>query len=614
MKPLVTFLLNLKLKNKIAALCAVLIVSMAGGTGLMFYRYSVDVLTNVSNTDSSQLVEAESNYLDEKLKALITRIYTTQADQTFNDTLLRYLKSEAPQYRSFALTYLSNLFAELRYSDPFVASVYLSTPKDGFYDLSLPIRTGFDFRSSDLYRRIEAMPEASVYWFGRAKGEIYRESGNIIPMVLRFPASEGSDDLYLVVNLSERSILDYVKGVQGSKGKATLILDRGGEIVAADSSDDVNQVLRQIRSDASVLQTAKGQLRVSSDRDRYLLAYHSMHVGPWTLVQVQSMNALLTKIEKMKQVLMLILLGCLLLGFAVTLPVSALISRPLSVLEKTMQKIRRRQFDVSFHYPYQDEVGKLGRTFNFMTAEIFDLVTQLQETIARLEEEKERVQAEQRSKQIAELKALQSQMNPHFLYNTLDSIKWMADRNGETDIGRMIASLASFFRISLSRGREIITVREELTHVESYLSIQKIRYGDSFAYRLDVEEEAFEYLTVKFILQPIVENAIYHGVKPMDRPGTIRISASIRQGCLIFRVEDDGTGVHPIKLQLLRKRLQNRQGKPSDDGYGLYNVNDRIRLICGEAYGVHIESEPGNGTAVSLVLPVMTKEEREEHV
>ena len=599
---------NLRLKHKIAVLCTLLVVASTSVSGGLLYLYSADMTTKSAAVHSSEVLLQVSNYLDEKLKGMITRSLMMRTDSMFNDTAARFLLNDDPKDYATALSYFSSVFLEMRYSEPFISSVFLYTPKGNFYDLTLPYRAGIDVTETELFRTVQAMPDSSIYWLPRAKSEIYLGNEDVVTLVLRFSVSGYRDEVYLVIHLKEQLILQYLQTVQSEDGNSMTLIDNEGKTIA--SSDPT--LLTRIRENApiwdGILADERGYTKLHSGADSYTINYARTSVAPWTLINIQSERALLRDLESMKHYSALILLISITVSFAVGYFISARIGRPIVALERTMQQVRLTRFDVRFEYPHEDEVGKLGRTFNYMTEEIQSLIEQQSRYIEQLEREKERVQEEQRLKRLAELKALQSQMTPHFLYNTLDSIKWMAESSGQPAIVRMITALASFFRTTLSRGKEIITIEEELSHVSSYLAIQKIRYADRFTYDIAMDERVQQCLTVKFVLQPLVENAIYHGIKQQTGTGFIRISAALAGDTVELTVEDNGPGIHPVKLQLLRKRLLTSQ-ETHAEGYGLYNVNDRIKLYFGDAFGIRIDSEPGRGTKVTAKLPIANQEE-----
>jgi two-component system sensor histidine kinase YesM len=215
---------------------------------------------------------------------------------------------------------------------------------------------------------------------------------------------------------------------------------------------------------------------------------------------------------------------------------------------------------------------------------------------------------EQESKRKSELDALQAQINPHFLYNTLDSIVWMTEKGQYRDAVVMVTSLAKLFRISLSKGRNIIPVSAELEHVRNYLIIQNYRYKNKFRYSIDAQPEALRCVTIKLIVQPLVENSIYHGMEYMDNDGEIKIRAYLKGDDLFIDVADNGPGIPEERAAALFDG-STPTGKGS--GIGLKNIRERIQLYFGKQYGLSLFSEPDVGTTAQIHLPAMTMEEFE---
>jgi two-component system sensor histidine kinase YesM len=239
-----------------------------------------------------------------------------------------------------------------------------------------------------------------------------------------------------------------------------------------------------------------------------------------------------------------------------------------------------------------DEITELGISFNLMIGRIRELVN------AKLRE--------QENLKKAELKALQAQINPHFLYNTLDTIVWMAESNKTDQVIDIVRALSSFFRIALSKGRDWISLRQEIEHVSSYLAIQKMRYRDILDYRIEVEEELLDSTILKLTLQPLVENALYHGIKTKRNGGTIVVQAKRGgEGKVLLDVQDDGVGFTPYKLAQLQESLADDLDEISmgEGGFGLRNVHKRIQLYYGKEYGLSIQSQYRGGTHVSVTIP-----------
>ena len=216
--------------------------------------------------------------------------------------------------------------------------------------------------------------------------------------------------------------------------------------------------------------------------------------------------------------------------------------------------------------------------------------------------------AEHESKRKSEFDTLQSQINPHFLYNTLDIIVWMIENEQKSEAVKVVTALARFFRISLSRGKSIIRVSDELEHVRNYLMIQHMRFKNKFTYQIQADDDVLEMASLKLMLQPLVENAIYHGMEFMDGDGEILIRASKKGDELLFSIEDNGLGMCPEQVERLltdTSHVPSRRGS----GIGVRNVNERIRLYFGEDYGLEIDSEPDEGTRIYIHLPVVFYDE-----
>ena len=230
--------------------------------------------------------------------------------------------------------------------------------------------------------------------------------------------------------------------------------------------------------------------------------------------------------------------------------------------------------------------------------ELVDLAQQFNKMLDQIEQLMEAVKAEEQNVRRYELRALSAQINPHFLYNTLDTIVWMAEFNDSKRVVEVTKSLAQYFRLALNQGHEQISLKDEIDHVRQYLFIQKQRYGDKLQYAIEEDESIADYKLPKLVLQPLVENAIYHGIKEIDRQGMIRVTAAAEEGRLILSIYDNGRGFD----------LQNSLDKtlPRLGGVGLKNVDQRLRLQFGDDYHMEIQSEADTFTQICLYLPLVT--------
>ena len=219
-----------------------------------------------------------------------------------------------------------------------------------------------------------------------------------------------------------------------------------------------------------------------------------------------------------------------------------------------------------------------------------------------LEEYVDKIKEDERKMRHAELRLLQEQINPHFLYNTLDTIVWLVEGNHSDKAVNVVVSLSDFFRIVLSKGREVITIREEEKHIRSYLEIQQVRYRDILDYEIDIEEKLYPYYIQKLTLQPLVENALYHGIKTKRAKGTIRVIGRLDGDCIRLEVSDDGIGMDVDTLARIRNDIT-KPCKETEAGFGLANVNERIRMNYGAEYGMKIDSVEGKGTTIVVTIP-----------
>lgn len=256
------------------------------------------------------------------------------------------------------------------------------------------------------------------------------------------------------------------------------------------------------------------------------------------------------------------------------------------------------------------EAGKKPQIYIGGSQEIRHLGYSIQDSYEKIEELMKKIVWEQNERRKSELDALQSQINPHFLYNALDSIIWTIEAQRNDDAAYMLSQLAKFFRISLSKGRTVISVRDELQHARSYMNIQKVRCRDSFSVRFDVEPAVESCCTVKLILQPILENAINYGVRGMDEGGEIEVCGKLQNGEIVLAVKDNGFGIPEEEVGLLL--TDSSRVHKHGSGVGLLNVNNRIQILFGREYGLRIESEPDVGTTVYICLPAVpyTEENR----
>lgn len=286
-----------------------------------------------------------------------------------------------------------------------------------------------------------------------------------------------------------------------------------------------------------------------------------------------------------------VLIGVLIIVVAVSavMIVSGII-QPISQLNQATEKIAQGDFNARAQADSEDEVAELAVSFNKMAGSMQSLI--------------DKVKEDERKMRKADLRLLQEQIQPHFLYNTLDTIVWLIESNEPDEAVTMVVTLSDFFREILSKGKEFISIKEEEKHISSYLQIQEMRYRDILEYDIQLDQVIYKYQILKLTLQPVVENALYHGIKYKRAKGCIHIHGEKEGDIIRLTVRDDGVGMDEDELEQLRQQIE-KPCQKTEKGFGLANVNERIHMYFGPEYGMKIQSQKGKGTTVEIVIPAL---------
>lgn len=387
------------------------------------------------------------------------------------------------------------------------------------------------------------------------------------------------------VDLNYSSISELCDAISlGSRGYI-YILDAKGNLIYHPQQQLLYSGLKQERIEEVL--GAKETSFITEDGKLYCMS-KSSDTG-WTVVGVAYTAELLKNSTEATRIYFISALFILMAALTLAIFLSSAITRPIKQLSDSMREVEKGNLDhamVEVHG--ENEISRLNTNFNLMTAEIKHLMEQNLE--------------EQRQKRKSELMALQAQINPHFLYNTLDSIIWMAEWGKNKEVVTMTSSLAKLLRQSISNQNELVRVEDEVEYTRSYLVIQKMRYKDKLEYDILVEPEIRNFKVAKLIVQPLVENAIYHGIKYKEGKGKVLVEGFRRDDELILRITDDGIGMNEEQLgQIFEKRETDRRR----NGVGVLNVHERIRLYYGKEYGLTFESVRDVGTKVEIHIPYM---------
>ena len=440
--------------------------------------------------------------------------------------------------------------------------------------------------SSEWFQKALAWGGTSTYFSSPFVQHIFSGQRTFVIRLARsaFYQKEGRlEQGVVLMDVSYASFSRLIEGGALGKSGYVYLLDRGGEIIAHPKLQLIYNGLHEENLD-EINRLLIGQGRDKVDgRERVLIAA-TLNQTRWRLVGVAYLDELLVLHTAFVHILTVVLICALLLSLAVATMMSYRLMRPIRHVADAIGRVESGNLSEGIPETGFREVRAISESFNRMLRRIRALMDQIVQ--------------EQEIKRLYELNALQAQINPHFLYNTLDSIIWMEERGRGREAILMVSSLARLFRLSISRGRSEITVREELEQVRHYLIIQKMRFKNKFEYTITWDEAALEETTVKLIVQPMAENAINHAIdETQDEALHIAIHAGVTVEEVIFTIEDDGVGMPP---EVVDRLLTAPAGK---SGIGVKNVHERIRLTYGEPYGIQVRSVEDEGTCVTIRLP-----------
>ncbi|UJF34918.1 sensor histidine kinase [Paenibacillus hexagrammi] len=390
----------------------------------------------------------------------------------------------------------------------------------------------------------------------------------------------------LRMDVQKEVLQTMLKKANVVKNSSTFLIDNNHQVIlASDMKAFPDFELPDSTSDAV---TAQWQ----NDNNYYL--YRALPSSQWSMVTVIPLNEVVQQSRQLRNDLLFMLVIVTAVTYVIAYLFSFSVTRRITQLTRRLRDVQNGNFIALAQTQGTDEIGELISTYNYMI-----------EQISRLNKEQYKLGQEVKS---AELKALQSQINPHFLYNTLDLINWMADSGMNADIKKVVKALSRFYKVSLSNGKDVITLREELQHVTFYVQIQNIRYENKITFENLVPDEFMDNRIPKITLQPIVENAILHGIlgKP-GREGTIRITAYLEADTIHLVVADDGIGMGDQQLQDARAGIS--KSRHSGSGYGVKNVTERLQHHFGPSFGLTYESKWGEGTKVNISIPVTREED-----
>ena len=587
------------LKNRALSQTAVLIiVTMCIMVTVFYMVFHSRAFNERGNYEEENLVNMEA-YLNSYLEEVDSIAKNVNYNYYLQDYLETVIKEEddyvdsgiGKNMRSYEMS--SQAFSDTLLSRADISSIMIFGKKKMLLNRSMYTyqKVALDYSKLDWYAKAVAKPQDAIIT-GPNRHSFFDTDDEVISLSREVQSYEnGTFRGVILINLNMNKITEICNSFQEKQENFICIINDKGELVYEQQNGRERFAFDE-KENRQELNTALGKTKESCFRlnyrgEKYLVTRTDMKTTGWTLVSMVPYKSVMAETMAIS--------GVMILAVAITLIVTLLllnriltgVVKPLKKLEKYMVQVNPDNMDQRMEILTDDEIGHLSMKFNQMMDRIRNL--------------KEQVIEEQEDKRKYELQALQAQINPHFLYNTLDSIIWMAETN-DSNIVAMTEALVKLFRISLNKGNEEISLERELEHVKNYLIIQSMRYADKFTYEISAEPGVERCRTIKLILQPIVENCIYHGIKKKRGTGKITIRAYRREQNLIIEVSDDGCGMpEEICRKILSDEIESED--ISGSGIGVKNVNERIQLRFGKKYGLSYSSEEGVGTTVTYVLP-----------
>lgn len=492
---------------------------------------------------------------------------------------------------------INQILKSIMFSNDYIKSIYILPEKNtNTYAVGM-VDNGYEasmftdefkarYKDSDLYK--ETLLEYNSYKWWPSRNIMGK---NVLVLTRKLYDVERGNLGVIVILIGENMIDDMYGRINKERGLSILLTDEKGVIIYHPDKKQIGQNIDKSTHDI-IYGAENGNFDAYYEGEKQLGVFDTFFITGWKFTALTPYSQLHVGANRIRNTTLIIAAICILLVFFISLFVTRTILKPLRKLRQLMKKGASGDLQVRFTMNLQDEIGDLGESFNSMMASIQNLMHMLDK--------------ESKLKVDAQIKSLEAQINPHFLYNTLASIYWNATSKGNTEIADMSLSLSNFFKLGLNKGKEFTTVSKEVEHAREYLSIQKMLYEDRFDLEIDIHDDIREYKVIKLIIQPLVENSLVHGLEDMDERGLIRIEAFKAKDRIVFKVLDNGKGLEGLVERGLQSII--------DGGYGIKNLQERLRLYFHNDFTIACTSIPGVETVFEITVPAVTGEGDETSV
>lgn len=602
--------LNLKISTKIMLFYLVLLIFSVVLSSVLYQKIYSNIMSGKVSEVSLQTLYSINSNIDSMIgnsKNLSKIIIASDAVQKALNGKADYtntaepVQSDSRQENDFGAINSANLDAqrsitayvsELIEGFPFISSIYIfdkASQRYGIDKQQLKSLRKNDISLVSWYQ--DAVSAKGGYILRQNAGDAFYDTGSekYLSLIRVINDIDSQKPIgILILNIPENSFINSYKDIINKYDTDIMIVDRKGQSIVNFRNFDPIDTGRLIKNSNN---GETGSIKEKIGSTEYLISYLNIRKYEWRIFSVMPFNELSKESRIFSVIAFVVIAINSLFLFLGSIIISRMITIPLKKLLKSMKSIEKGEFKKVDIKAGKDEIGKLRDGYNIMITEIQNLI--------------ERLVEDQRMQRKAELEVLQAQIKPHFLYNTFDAISSLALSGKNTEVYRVMKALGSYYRASLNKGSEVITIGEEIEIVRNYLTIQQVRYGDIFSIDYDIDERTTKVKILKLVLQPLVENALYHGIKPKGENGTISITTKYYNNFVILTIEDDGVGMDEEDVQ---KIMSGNQGDKKVS-FGLWGTIERLRIFYNEEDLFFIESKKNAGTRIIINIPVKGENE-----
>lgn len=594
---------DLKMQNKLFLGFLSVIVVIAVFLGY----FSMTVSERTIKSQMLDSIQETTSQMGENIDNEIQKVLNISTQVCSNEEVCGILQEEKPDTQAeyydndnFMKQVLNTSFGTaFSVEDVFVCSYNGSVYTSDKNKLSLA--EDYDFTRTDWFEEMKSGGLNTIILSGY-DGNAYISTGEpqkIFSIVRKIYDKKQKKEIgCMIIDMNSDILGNVLQSMNSNSYQKVLIIDNNKKIVYHPDSTYIGIQYRE--NQVSELLTMENGYIESQEEEGYQV-FSTSEITGWSVICIVENRYVMESVNRLRLFLAIVMLFGLILSVYLARYISKFISGPVAQLQKQMHQVGKGDFDIDIDAQTKDEIGHLTHAFDKMVKRTKQLIENVYQSEIYQKE--------------AELNALQAQINPHFLYNTLQTIDMMAEEEGVDDISDACQALSKIFRYSINRGREFVQVKEEIKHVKNYMLIQKLRFGEKLEIGYEVEKDCEDLYIVKLLIQPLVENAVVHGIENVLGKCKVLIRVFQQGEYLYVEVEDNGNGIGEQKLRKLNERLEksSEQKMVHEEGYsggssiGLENTNTRIKLYFGQKYGIKIESKEGAGTKVRLKLPVRTE-------